>query len=92
MRSAIRRLSRVKNYGKITYMYNWSVDEKAFKKADPEGYKIWRLEQMINYGQAGEKLSEKLVRKYWEKIKNNLDPDYREFLEFLLWPKKKKVF
>jgi hypothetical protein len=73
-------------------MYNWSVDEKKFKKEDPAGYKIWKLEQMINYGEAGEKLNEKLVRKNWEKIKNNLDPLYREFLEFLLWPKKKKAF
>ena len=72
-------------------MYNWSVDEKKFKKEDPEGYKIWRIEQMINYGSAGEKISERLVRKYWSKIKNNLDPHYRAYLEFLLWPKKKKV-
>ena len=73
-------------------MYNWSVDEEKFKKENPEGYKIWKLEQMINYGLAGEKLDERLVRKYWQKIKNNLDPHYREFLEFLLWPQKKKVF
>lgn len=72
-------------------MYNWSVDEKQFKKRDPEGYKIWKLEQSINYGEAGEKLSERLVRKHWEKIKDNLDPLYREFLELLLWPKKKRV-
>lgn len=71
-------------------MYNWSVDEKKkIKKEDPEGYKIWKLEQMINYGQAGEKINEKLVRKYWGKIRNNLDPFYWEYLEFLLWSKKK---
>ena len=29
-------------------MYNWSVDEKKFKKEDPEGYKIWKLEQGKN--------------------------------------------
>ena len=73
-------------------MYNWSVDVKKFKKADPEGYKIWRLERMINYGEAGEKISEKLVRKYWRKIKRKIDPSYREFLELLLWPKKKTAF
>jgi hypothetical protein len=49
--------------------YNWSVDEKKFKKEDPEAYKIWQLQQMINYGLAGEKLDEKEVRKYWKKIK-----------------------
>lgn len=73
-------------------MYNWSVDEEKFKKEDPEGYEIWKLEQTINYGQAGEKLDEKLVRKYWERMKNNLDPKYQEFLEFLLWPKKQRAF
>lgn len=69
-------------------MYNWSVDEKAFKKADPEGYEIWRLEQMINYGTAGEKISEGLVRKYWKKL--FMDEPTRKYLEFLLWPKRKK--
>lgn len=73
-------------------MYNWSVDEEKFKKADPEGYKIWQLEQAINYGKAGEKLNEKLVKGYWPSIKNNLDPFYREFLELLLWPKKEKKY
>lgn len=71
-------------------MYNWSVDEKKFKKLDPQGYKTWRIEQMINYGEAGEKLNEKLVRKYWKKIKNRIDPCYRDFLELLLWPNRKK--
>ena len=65
-------------------MYNWSVDEKQFKKADPEGYQIWRLEQMINYGTAGEKLNERLVRKYWDKL--YMDPPTRAYLRFLLWP------
>ncbi|OGG95750.1 hypothetical protein A2V95_02150 [Candidatus Kuenenbacteria bacterium RBG_16_41_7] len=67
-------------------MYNWSVDEKQFKKVDPEGYKIWRLEQSINYGLNNEKISEKLVKKLWEKL--FLDPETKLFLEFLLWPKK----
>lgn len=70
-------------------MYNWSIDEKAFKKADPEGYKIWRLEQLINYGLGGEKLDENSVRKYWKRL--FLDPVAKEYLRFLLWPKKKKV-
>ena len=73
-------------------MYNWSIDEKKFQKEDPEGYKIWKLEQMINYGEPGEKINEKLIRRHWRKIKNNIDPFYREFLEFLLWPKKKTAF
>lgn len=68
-------------------MHNWSVDEKAFKKADPEGYKIWRIQQLINYGLDGEKLSRKEVKKYWHKL--YLDPTTKKFLAFLLWPKKK---
>jgi hypothetical protein len=68
-------------------MYNWSVDEKKFKKENPEGYKIWKLEQMINYGAPGEKISDKLVRKYWEKIKDRIDPYKRRLIEYLLWGK-----
>lgn len=69
-------------------MYNWSVDEKAFKKADPEGYEIWRLEQMINWGLGGEKLNERLVRKYWPKL--FMDEPTRAYLTFLLWPGKSR--
>mgnify|MGYP000374447160 CR=1 FL=1 len=73
-------------------MYNWSVDEKKFKKEDPEGYKIWKIIQEINYGSPGEKLDEKLIKKNWSKIKHRIDPVYRKFLELLLWPRTKKVF
>jgi len=66
-------------------MYNWSIDEEKFKKADPEGYKIWRLEQMINWGLGEDKLNEKLLRRYWKKL--FLDPLKKNYLEFLLWPK-----
>ena len=66
-------------------MYNWSTDEEAMKKADPEGYEIWRLEQMINYGlKLGEKLPEFKVRKYWDRLA--LDPIKKDYLAFLLWP------
>lgn len=52
-------------------MYNWSVDEKKLKK-HKEQYIIWKLEQLINYGLNGEKISEKLLKKYWNKL--NTDP------------------
>ena len=68
-------------------MYNWSVDEKAFKKADPKGYGLWKLAQAINYGEAGEKLDQKAVRKHWQEIEGELDPYKKRFLEFLLWKK-----
>ena len=68
-------------------MYNWSTDEKQFKKADPKGYKIWKLEQMINWGLGGEKLDKRLLKKHWQKL--FLDPIKSAYLEFLLWPKNK---
>ena len=68
-------------------MYNWSTDTTALKK-NKEQYVIWKLEQMINYGEAGEKISKVLLRKYWHRVKNSLDPQYRRYLEFLLWRKK----
>ena len=71
-------------------MYNWSTDEEAMKKADPQGYEIWRLEQMINYGLDGEKLSEAKLRQYWQVLKDRIDPASREYLEFLLWPETSK--
>ena len=68
-------------------MYNWSVDEKSFKKKNPRGYKLWRLTQLINYGLDGEKLDRKEVERIWPKIKDNLDPYKRRALEYLLWGK-----
>ncbi len=63
-------------------MYNWSVDEKKLK-ADPEAYAVWRLEQLINFGLNGEKISEKELRKYWPKLK--LDPARKRLLELFLY-------
>lgn len=68
-------------------MYNWSVDEEKFKKKAPEGYRLWRLTQLINYGLDGEKLDREEVKKAWPKIKDQLDPDLKNYLEFILWPK-----
>lgn len=68
-------------------MYNWSTDEKKFKKEHPEEYKLWRLTQLINYGLDGEKLDREEVKKAWPKIKDRLDPDIKNYLEFALWRK-----
>jgi hypothetical protein len=68
-------------------MNNWSVDEKKFKKENPEEYKLWRLVQLINYGLDGEKLDRKEVKKAWPKIKDRLDPYKKRALEYLLWEK-----
>lgn len=46
-------------------MFNWSGDlTKADKKS--RDYRIWKLEQLINFGLNGEKISEKEVKKYLE--------------------------
>jgi len=68
-------------------MINWSTDEKKFKKADPEGYRLWRLTQLINYGLDGEKLDREEVKAAWPKIKDRLDPYKARLMEFLLWGK-----
>jgi len=67
-------------------MYNWSVDLSRLKKNKRE-YEIFKLEQSINYGLNGKKLSEKSLRKYWNDLQ--IDVDKREYLELLLWPEKK---
>lgn len=68
-------------------MYNWSVDEKKFKKENPKGFKLWRLTQLINYGLDGEKLDREEVKKAWPKIKDQLDPYKARFIEYLIWEK-----
>lgn len=72
---------------KYICMFNWSVDEDKFRKEDPEGYNLWRLTQLINYGLDGEKLDEKEVKKAWPKIKDKLDPYKKRTLEYLIWGK-----
>ncbi len=66
-----------------------AVDEKAFKKANPEKYQVWKLEQMINWGLGGEKLDEVFARKYWGQL--FLDPIKKKCLAFLSWPAQKKL-
>ena len=74
-------------YNKPT-MKHWSVDEKAFKKRDPEGYRLWRLAFLINYDLDGEKLDEEEVKKAWPKIKEELDPYKKRAMDYLLWEKR----
>lgn len=70
-------------------MYNWSVDEKKFKKNHPKEYRLWRITQMINYGlEEGEKLDREEVKKAWPKIKDDLDPNKALYIKYLLWGQK----
>ncbi len=66
-------------------MRNWSVDIEKLKK-NPEKFEIFKLEQLINFGLQGKKLSGKKVRLYWNKL--IIDPYKRSYLKSLLWPKK----
>ena len=66
-------------------MYNWSVNTKELKK-DKRGYKIWHLEQLINFGLGKEKIRQFDLKKYWSLL--DLDPKKKRYLSFLLWPKK----
>lgn len=68
-------------------MINWSTDEALFKKKDPEGYRLWRLTQLINYGLDGERLDKNEIMAAWPKIKDKLDPYKARLVEFLLWDK-----
>jgi len=61
-------------------MHNWSTDVKTLKK-DPEKYQIWRLEQLINFGLQGKKLTIKQLRKYWQRLA--IDPQKKKVLS--LW-------
>ena len=70
-------------------MYNWSVDEKYFQRHNPEGYEVWRLLQLVNYGLDGEKLDKKELKKYWPKIQERIfDKDIKRYLKMTLWPPK----
>ena len=62
-------------------MRNWSTDITQLKK-NPEKLAIWKLEQMVNFGLQGKKLSRKLLKKYWDKI--TIDPSRRHYLRYLL--------
>lgn len=61
-------------------MYNWSIDEKSFK--DKEKKEIWELEQLINFGLNGRKISAEKLRLYWNRFV--VDSHRRKFLEMLL--------
>lgn len=63
-------------------MYNWSTDTEQLQKKDPNGYAIWKLEQLINFGLAGEKIQLSQLKKYWPKLQ--IDPARRKFLELFI--------
>lgn len=66
---------------KIPVMYNWSTDTRELKKY-PEKYKVWELEQLINFGLGTQKLRKSELQKYLPKLR--IDKDKRKYLKFLL--------
>lgn len=66
-------------------MHNWSTDTAQLKK-NPAKYKIWKLEQLINFGLGKGKISKKNLKKNWDNI--DIDPARKKFLKIILWPKK----
>lgn len=65
-------------------MYNWSVDIKKLKK-NHKKYSIFKLEQAINFGLNGEKLSISELKKNLNIL--NIDPSKKEYLNSLVCPK-----
>ena len=63
-------------------MYNWNINVLKWSKKSTS-YKIWKLEQLINFGLNGEKLDLLEVKKYWSKL--TLDPNRKAFLNLILW-------
>mgnify|MGYP001563462763 CR=1 FL=1 len=63
-------------------MYNWSVDTSRLKKISRE-YNKFALEQRINFGLNGVKLSRRILKKYWNDL--IIDPNKRIFLKKILW-------
>lgn len=65
-------------------MYNWSVDTTELKK-NSKKYKIFKLEQAINFGLNNTKLSLKLLKEHFDVL--NIDSNKRAYLKLLIWPK-----
>ena len=64
-------------------MHIWDYREKDLKKSKWGRRHI--IEHMINYGPGKNKISLKLVKKYWDKLE--IDPLRRRLLKFLIWGK-----
>ena len=64
----------------------WDYDISELKNTESGRVKI--LERMINYGvypSDNEKISLKLVKKYWDKLE--LEPKRKRLFELLIWGK-----
>jgi len=58
-----------------------NIDSERFRK----NLLCLFMVQSLSYGLDGEKLNKTEVIKYWGRIKDQLDPARRDYLNFLLW-------
>lgn len=65
-------------------MYNWSVDTARLKK-DVKRFNIFRIEQAINFGLNGTKLSLKNIKENFNLLK--IDSNKKTYLLSLIWQK-----
>lgn len=64
-------------------MYNWAVDTTRLKK-NPALYERFVLEQRINFGLNGQKLSLIALKRHWDKLV--IDKNKKAYLKKVLWP------
>ncbi len=62
-------------------MYNWSGTDPS-KFPTQEKREIWELEQLINFGLNGQKISRSKLKRHWSKL--DLDPTKKKWLSWLL--------
>lgn len=65
-------------------MYNWSTNTARLVQNDQE-FERYKLEQQINFGLNGEKLSLRALKKHWNQLV--IDKNRRRFLHKLIWLK-----
>jgi hypothetical protein len=63
-------------------MYNWSHTDPS-KLPSKDAQEIWKLEQLINFGLNGEKISRKKLVKYFDRLE--IDEKRKKLLSFILW-------
>lgn len=68
-------------------MVNWNTDEQQLRQKHPDAYRTWRMVQLINYGLEGETLDTAYLTTHWGEIKDQILPNRRKTLEWLLWQK-----
>jgi hypothetical protein len=66
-------------------MYNWSTDTTKF--ANPTDKRVWEIIQLLDYGLGQETISKKEIIEFWPRIKNQIAPDVKRLLEYVIWNK-----